>query len=498
MLFIFIKGMISAMSFNTVVSKKYYTIRCVYICILAIALITRAFVPLAANIPPVIDSILFNLLAICGGGIILLDLFTARNLFKTKYSLFYVLFLVALVISCALNRTYGLKSNFNIVCWMVIQLMVLYSSFYNLSKETVLREIKIVTNIFSVAWFFGALASFVMFLFQIGYTVNSANGQKVIPQGLFESRLFGVYADPNYAAIISVVIVIFCLFNLFLVHSKWLKAFYIVNIVLQGFYITLSGSRTAYVSIIAMLLVGGVLCAKKLFERTKLKNILAWLLSGIIAVSSCIVAMVGIEGTKKGLEYLPPVINSVFGEQPEEGKKPGPIKPITLNREDVGEDKDISNNRFKIWKAGLDLFSSRPVFGTSPRNMVAYAQDKHPENYIAIRGYMLHNGYLDVLVSTGVVGTIIMLCPIMGMLILVARYFFGKKRKEYKNYRLVTICLLTLLPIVVSTLFLSDIYFTNTCGCMIFWLFCGYLLYFIFNDDPALDKGRIFLNFIRI
>ncbi len=71
------------------------------------------------------------------------------------------------------------------------------------------------------------------------------NGLRI---GFLKNRLYGVFADPNFAATISVVSMILSSVITFFqttFEKKW-KWLLIMNTLIQWIYITLSGSRTAF------------------------------------------------------------------------------------------------------------------------------------------------------------------------------------------------------------------------------------------------------------
>ena len=72
---------------------------------------------------------------------------------------------------------------------------------------------------------------------------------------------------------------------------------------------------------------------------------------------------------------------------------------------------------------------------------------------------MLHNGYLNVLVSTGTVGAAVMLCYIVLVVALVCKKFFGKGRKNYDPVALTALLVVTVM--VIATLFLTRLFFSS-------------------------------------
>ena len=63
-------------------------------------------------------------------------------------------------------------------------------------------------------------------------------------------------------------------------------------------------------------------------------------------------------------------------------------------RKDTKE--DYSNGRFERWKAGLAVFKTTPIIGTSPRIAVAIAQERTPDTVMGQYGWVTHCAYLEV------------------------------------------------------------------------------------------------------
>ncbi|MBP5292189.1 MAG: O-antigen ligase family protein [Lachnospiraceae bacterium] len=83
----------------------------------------------------------------------------------------------------------------------------------------------------------------------------------------------------------------------------------------------------------------------------------------------------------------------------------------SIFREDI-EEGGLTNGRIEIWKEGFLIWKDNPVFGISYRNIAEYARTNYPEGYMTTRENELntfHNVFVDVLVSQGLVGEIIVL-----------------------------------------------------------------------------------------
>ena len=453
--------------------NAYNLLRKIYITIFIIAVLTRVFLPVAMKETQFVNSLIFSIVAVFGGSIVCLDIFTKRIFLKQKNIIWLIIFWFACLISSIINIRYGFIGNVRNLVWLCISFFLLYPIDQERSSSEIKKEIKYVSNFLIVVWFIACCISFFMFLMQIGFYVDIFP-DSFARMGFIECRLFGVFEDPNYAAVVAFIVIIFSLFNIKTNSKIFLKIFYAINILINFFYIILSGSRTAEVSaFVATAFVAYFILLKKL--KFKNLNYLLKQFISILAALFCSVALIfSMNLTRKFLSYLPDFINSPF--ETTSISEPRAKKHIETNREDVNNSADISNCRFKIWLSALELFKSRPIFGTSPRNMRAYAKAEFPSGFIAQRSYAVHNAYLDVLTSTGIIGAFMLIVFFVKYLIYIFRFLL--LNTQNKNYYMVLFCFSIVVTVAVSAFFLSEILFVNTIGVLVFWLSLGYSCYF--------------------
>ena len=147
-----------------------------------------------------------------------------------------------------------------------------------------------------------------------------------------------------------------------------------------------------------------------------------------------------------------------------------------MTRMDIKGNDDVSNLRFTIWNSVFEIFKSKPIFGTSPRNMIIYAREYFPDGIVAVRGYLPHNLFFDILACTGIVGTIIFFTFIVKCIFFITRNLMTLKDDEVKE---ILFYVIPALLIGVSSMFIPDLMFYNTQGTVIFWVYLGYIMYHI-------------------
>lgn len=421
-----------------------------------------------------VNSLIFNVLAGVGFLLCLYSIFLAGKRFFCLDNLLLSGFLVVCVISSILNMKYGISDNVKTIVWTAIQFFVLYGITWKMSREEIKNEFFRLADVLSVIWFCGIAVSLYQFLFQIEYIVPYQEYKR--RQGFIDERLFGIFTDPNFAAVTSVCVIVFSLIGFRRSRNRLIRIFYVVNCVLQFLYIVLSGSRTAELSglIAAFLYVFGYLHRK--VQKKSLSQAKKIVLPLAGALLCCVIVMTGVEVTKYVSSFVPRLFSGDVVQ-----------KPVNLHRGDVEESSDISNLRMEIWGDVITVWSSKPVFGTSPRNLTAYAKDKIPGSLMAQKGYAAHNGYLAVLAGSGIVGSIVMLAFII--LTLRRAYRYMLERFTAGIPALFMIFLIILAVIAASAITLQDIFFVNTLNTALFWLVLGYLIKYTQDEDTVVPAA---------
>ncbi len=464
--------------------KNHEILRKTYITVFIAAVLTRVLLPIALRETQLVNSLVFAVVALFGAAIVTLDILTRRICFTAKNVGWLVIFLAVCALSSLVNAKYGIIGNIRNLVWLAISFFLLYPVDKNRTLENVKNEIKYIGNILITVWSLACSASLGMFILQIGYYVD-VYPDSFARLGFIEGRLFGLFEDPNCAAIVAIVVIIFSIFNIKNTKKKWLQCFYSLGILVNFCYIVLSGSRTAEVAaiIITFLAVYFVLLKKN--GEKKINSVFKQFATILISVLCSVALILGLVLTKKALEYVPEFVGTPFASSnvDEAMQK----KRLDITREDVTNSTDMSNGRFKIWLSAIELFLSKPILGTSPRNMRTYAKAEFPDGFIAKRSYAVHNAYLDVLTSTGILGAIPVFIFLMKFLIDIFSFLFLRLRD--KNYDFVLFNFLVVATVSISALFLSEIFFVCTIGALVFWLNLGYSYYFM-NESSELWKVR--------
>lgn len=155
------------------------------------------------------------------------------------------------------------------------------------------------------------------------------------------------------------------------------------------------------------------------------------------------------------------------------------------------ENSNIDSGRLKMWKESIGLFKISPIIGISNGNIVFYSGEYL--NGVLEYNYNhndLHNGFLTILVSTGVIGAI--LFGTFGFR--VAKHTVQNLFWRETSYRFdVFPCLFAFLgAYVVYAFFEKALLYDISFMVMWFWLFMGYLSCYIVKHEPALQSQYLF------
>lgn len=436
----------------------------IFIVGLLIMLISRA-VGAYSLLPSTIDSVLFSILAIFGSIVLLADFFT-RVLKKNRwtYDILLLLFIVIMCISSLLNMKYGLFGNLKFIVWQALYFFIVYDNGISRNRNKSDQLLSIISGTLIVIWTSLVVISLGMFLTQYNYSIqlSRVNPLRI---GMLEGRLFGVFSDPNYGSVMCVVTIFLSLYYIFSkkYSNKWLLTGVYVSIFLNISYIILSGSRNGLITLLVTTFVF-VFFSMYQYQLKKKKNLLLNILLSILSGVAVMALVFGVaQLIKIGWSYFPQ-----FFEKKQTGTTAG---RVNLTRPDVAQSTDVSNLRFTIWKSAVEIFQSSWLFGTSPKNMIAYAQDVLPNTYIAQRNFSVHNAYLNTLASTGILGGLTFVAFIVTKAARVIAFLF-KPITNLLNTRMIY-CICGIFALAFSGFFHNEMILVNISGAFLFWFLLG-------------------------
>lgn len=455
-------------------------------------------IPLYMYINEPINSYFFVFFAGTGCLLILVDIIDGRHLFKGKYCWVLYAFIVVMVVSSLINIQYGYIDNIKTVIWTTIQVALFYSMYTRTSKEIMMKYIYISFHLISWIWTLAVVYSLKQFVTMEAYGIEIYPGDWR-RQGFRDNRLFGIFNDPNYAAVTCVYVVFMLLYIMQKTKKKWLKCVCVLACVTHGIYILLSGSRTAKICILVTFFVYIFLLLKNQWAQDSismsiLKRIgIGTITVGVLIFAGIILGKVVVNIPSIYAEYVvtdakEDVSSRNVVEKELELQRAQNVLALDeqnmLDRQDT--DSGTSNLRLKIWKNYLQGTEGCYIIGTSPRNVEKYIEANHPGVYERSKWYETHNGFLSVFVGTGVVGLgfVLLFMILIGKKIV--NYCFGKNPICIEFVTIFSV----LIVILIYTCFFTELFFVNNLTTTIFWSLLGSLMYWIDNVKEKSIKNE--------
>lgn len=458
-----------------------------------------------------------------------------KEYLKFKNVMILLAFVGSYIITNLFFLKYGVVNQIEQLVWLVFHFFLLYTNNLSQDKNEIKQEIKIVSYVLIFLANIAALVSLWMLFNNYTTVVTSVDGKMFVTGLTNWGRLFGIYTDPNYSSIFSIVS-IFLAYLYFTENKNKTRWYFIVSIIIQILFLVFVQSRSAQVSLIIGILVFAI--AKLTFNFTK-NNVLKYILAFAI---SAVIVVVGFPKLIEGYNYL--FINNSTPEVTEttnntdnqdetnvnnqedqtntdetvdntqqasdlqneetntdqnanaediaavdentdtaETESSSDENTISIGRTDSKE-VDISNRRFDIWKSGVEIFKTSPVIGVGFRNVDAYSYEKLPNTYIISNDFAtfdaFHNTLVDVLAGQGVLGILIVIFLVINSIINVVKNW---KYISKEDSNIVCILLAVSMVVASSSMFLSHIFYVNNVTTYCFWVMFGYLMYFIYKGE---------------
>lgn len=431
-----------------------------------------------ANTP--ILQITSTIVLVLGFVVLLYRLFHLKRIIKYPFIILYIIFMISYLITTVANVGYGWYDNIKIMIWMTLQFGVVYlfdrkykSDYYRKEFFISMTIIVIVTSVMNIISVLMLLCNYFGYYEPVKDTVYLVG---VAPWG----RLYGIYVDPNYSCVLSVIALMTAIYLLSVSKKRAQKILLIISMIFQALFISCCASRTGLVTICVCV----VSCSFLYFLKNKKKVYKAILFSFLLLILTVGSNKLIVEGynfyvTTPVAEQLSAFVYGLADDQ----------KEMTKIGRDEELEGDISNRRFDLWKNACDIVKTSPVIGISFGNIVPYTEDKVPDSYLLTNGYIVfnafHNMFIDLFASQGILGCIIFL-----LIICCSLLFLLKNIKDIPEDN-TTMCIFlfsTCTGVICSSLFVSEILYVHNQVTVLFWTLWGYLIYFVDCSSKQKEK----------
>ena len=375
---------------------------------------------------------------------------------KTPGMILLALFLVSYIISIFVNIKYGINADVANLVILGLTFAIVYLQDSARDKIDVKKEMALISKLYIIILDISVVASLIMLVTAYGKVIYYDDYQLNI--GFVENRLWGVFTDPNVASVFSVVAIII---SAYYIKQKKQRVFFGFTIVLLLFYVGVADSRTGVLCLFFSIGFLTFMFAQKIITsiRKKAVHYLICLLLALV-VGSISASIPG--AFQNGYNMI------VSVEDPDHGN----TKKIERNY-DLSE--DISNKRFAIWQSGIEIFSTKPLTGIGFHHLKDYADQEVPDTYLAqdgVRFSHLHNEILNVLVSQGIIGLIIIVAFAVTSIIAIIKKYLTLDKNSFFEYTIMITCLLC---ICIGMMLQQGILYFYMPINLIFWMYLGYM-----------------------
>lgn len=428
-----------------------------------------------------VQPFLVDVCLVLGGLTLLGRLVFFKDYWKMPYWILLALFCVAFLLSMIMNREYGaFSTDFKWLIWTGMLFFLLYVCDTKRGKESYKKEFAVMAHILIIYSGIASVAG-IWLMANLYHGSWWSSNDELMQAGFHWGRLWGVYTDPNYGGVFTVVAVLMCVYFV-KTRKKWLKIPYILIIAADYLYIIFCDSRTAEVG---MILAAGFWMVYTGVQKRRGKKTIIYVLAAVLFAG----AFVGGTSAIKS-QYNDRIQQEIqkLEAQNKANTKPNTQKPKTsMEGQKVGRqaeiEKDVSNGRFALWASGIEVWETKPVFGTGFNSFLPYVNQEMPNTYAVNNpqgDYVsLHNEYLDILVYHGILGAAVFLAFMAAVIWRWLKTFRGIAEEDRDYIGVLSACCIV---IAAAMLFLLEGLHTNSPGTFILWTFLGYLMHYSYKS----------------
>lgn len=435
-----------------------------------------------------LQPILVKVTLVLGALTIFIRVINWKKYRKIPCLILMALFCLSFLLSTVMNRQYGMTDNLKWIMWTGIQFFGLYVCDPDRDEKKYKRELEIISHIFIIVTVIAAVASLIMLAKSYSAILYTVDGEIVIT-GFEWDRLWGVYTDPNYGAICSVIGIVLSL--LYAIQKKGIrKCGYVIAIVLNYVYLVFSDSRTGEIALMVSCGIFLYFCGIKKFQNKK------YLKSAFLVICVLLAAfMVGQTMKTQNIIYQKKAaavreINTKkqVGIKENQKSQPTEQKNIQENKKSQPTERqkniqeDVSNGRLALWKSSIEIWMSSPVYGSGYSTLIQYAKEHVPDTYAVnndVGEYTsMHNTFFCTLAFQGAIGAGLLILIALRILFYVIKAVLFEQDKRQPEVIAMVSCVGC---IAVSMMFLLDGIYTNSASAVILWIFNGYLVQYAYQ-----------------
>ena len=428
--------------------------------------------------------VVLALMVIWGTFLVVYNEITKRTALKTRYGFWLIAFLFSSVVTMLIHLLDNILINFV----FILHLAICFFIFYAVHTEKKLNFRRELYNIARILVYVTTVLGIVgLALLVIGIDFEFLSVKFIV----YENRFTGLFVNPNQLGFITVVSMLCChmlikkdfirISGCRRVSRIWIGSCLAVN----SISLLLCDSNGAIV-----LLVGYAFffVVYKMFgteSKFNFKQILirslASILAGVVIVSSVFLLRTVCQ---LGFAQLIKTNQSITSSDTTTTENKTPA-PVTFEH----ENKNVDSGRLTLWSQAGQMILSNPVLGIGKGNIYDYGNQmfengvKFSKNYGDLAPILtdFHNGYLTILVCSGVIG-FILFC-IFGI-----RFFAATTKHVLRDDSLqqsIFPCMYSFLCGYIIYSFIEvTLLFNIMFTVLFFWLILGYTSCFLTKNMP--------------
>ncbi|NTL13167.1 O-antigen ligase family protein [Enterococcus faecium] len=426
-----------------------------------------------------------------GGIIVLYEVFIKKNFFKMRFSWLLIGAMISFILTIIINIVNFLIPSIYNFGYLLMTWIGIFPADFSQMEEEKKKKMVYFNNVFIIIIFLAALISIYQFIFLISYHVPTGTPGLLARQGFIEHRLFGVYTSPNVGAMFGYTSIILSLISVLISKiTKTIRVFYMMNFIVQIFYITLSSSRGAQVVICSFLVLFLLLFANSKFRKS-IREVLPVKIKWMVSILLVLLVYFSF-GTNYAKDFLATIPVSIDRkveviESNESDKTPLPEKEVILQHS--SDNSEISAGRFTIWKAALKVIRPTLLFGYGETDFYGNSDAKFLKkvdldttdvNELKRAHGNMHNGFLQVLVSSGIIAFICIYAFYVLNIFSLLKTFFRSK----VNYAFLGIVLIFILSIFIDEMVEAHVLFNKRdVISIVFWYYLGSISYLYLKKE---------------
>lgn len=390
--------------------------------------------------------------------------FMKPRIFLNKPTVSLLVLAAVCMITIVIHRGQNFVDNVSCVVFLTLGSTLFLNQTYGKMKEAVDREMLFITKLNVYFPMLYAIIAIGLLVFDVTIILGKPEERIVI--GIYENRLWGLYNANKAGAI--------CMFSIwssiYLLYKKEKKRILIINIILQFFYLVLTGSRGAWYSFLfsMVILIVFVFIGIERIKKASVLGKLKCLIAGAICLFAIVLAA---EVVQTVAPYM-----VLTGEKSSTDSGHSKKRIDFSKRVEKFDDDDfesVSNGRLDLWKAGMKVWKKAPFFGVGIgsiyENGKGYLSKK---GALSLKGGILHNIILTTLVGTGIVGILALAAFLIILAVRCIKVLFCSDNK-FLHILCAEIAGMMLLNMVEN-----NILFWNCEQAVVFWYVCSYFLYY--------------------